>query len=141
MINYGGIDRAKDRRGAAQQTQINSQLKGLSDNLVQLQTRQIALANITVEMRNVMKHLATFVVKSSILYDELRDLVSFELLIQPLNDILTELINNGVTIENIAGTSQISSIDIQSIQNTIAPFGKRILIISIDTSNILIRFV
>lgn len=149
IFNYGGINRAKDRRGNAQgavnsareqlasfqqqldqqrnqltdfqnqQTQFNGQLNSLSAELTQLQARQIALANITVNMRNVIQHLSSFVSKVSVLYDELQDLVSFELLIAPLNEILTELIQNGVTVDNIAGITQISSTDIDAIKSTI----------------------
>ena len=132
VFNHGGIKHAREHRGAAQgavnaaseqlatfqqqlqqlanqyasfqtqQSQLNAQLKSLSANLTQLQSRQAALANITVDMRQVIQHLSTFVSKVSVLYDELQDLVSFELLIEPLNEILTELINNGVAVKNIA---------------------------------------
>lgn len=142
MINYQSINTAKDHRGAAQgavnaareqlaarrqelekqraefnrfqdqKSRATADLKVLSESLARLQARQATVANITKQMRKVIMHLKSFMSKTSILYDELKDLISFELLIEPLNAILTELISNGVTSSTIAGATQISSTEI-----------------------------
>ena len=143
VLNYEGIKSARKRRGGAQgevnaareqlanhqrdlerqrveqvnfsnqKTQVTAQLQTLSLSLSQLQSRQIILANMTQQVRKVVQHLGSFVSKSSVLYNELQDLVSFENLVKPLNSIVTELIENGVTTKEIAGATQISSVEVQ----------------------------
>ncbi|CAM4748824.1 unnamed protein product [Rotaria magnacalcarata] len=143
ILNYGGIERARKRRGGAQgavnaareqlanrqrelerqrveqvnlgnqKAQVTAQLQSLSLSLSQLRSRQLILANMTQQVRKVVQHLGSFVSKSSVLYNELQDLVSFENLVKPLNSIVTELIENGVTTKEIAGATQISSVEVQ----------------------------
>ncbi|CAF2512227.1 unnamed protein product [Rotaria sp. Silwood2] len=166
VLNYGGINSAKDRRGAAQgevnaareqlairrqelerqRSEYNSfqdqkslaaaQLHTLSTNLAQLQTRQAALANMIKDIRKVVMHLASFVKKSSVLYDELKDLVSFEALVKPLNAILTDLIDNGVTAHTIAGTTQISLAEIKTISDTLDFIKARLPFLDEDYSSV-----
>ncbi|CAF4578287.1 unnamed protein product, partial [Rotaria magnacalcarata] len=96
-----------------QKAQVTAQLQSLSLSLSQLRSRQLILANMTQQVRKVVQHLGSFVSKSSVLYNELQDLVSFENLVKPLNSIVTELIENGVTTKEIAGATQISSVEVQ----------------------------
>ncbi|CAF2071669.1 unnamed protein product [Rotaria magnacalcarata] len=141
--NYEGIQRARERHATAQtalnaarenlanrqrelerqrveqvnlgnqKAQVTAQLQSLSLSLSQLRSRQLILANMTQQVRKVVQHLGSFVSKSSVLYNELQDLVSFENLVKPLNSIVTELIENGVTTKEIAGATQISSVEVQ----------------------------
>ncbi|CAF3356583.1 unnamed protein product [Rotaria socialis] len=143
VLNYEGIKRARERRGSAkgavnaarellanrqrelerqrveqvnfrnQKAQVTAQLQSLSLSLSQLRSRQLILANMTEQVRKVVQHLRSFVSKSSVLYNELQDLVSFENLVKPLNSIVTELIENGVTTKEITGATQISSVEVQ----------------------------
>ena len=84
-----------------------------------MRAQQTVLANMTQQMRKVVAHLVNFVSKSLTLYEELNDLISFELLVNPLNAVLTELIDNGVTASAIAKVNQISSVEVQSIHMTL----------------------
>ncbi|CAM4871514.1 unnamed protein product [Rotaria socialis] len=143
VLNSEGIKRARKRRGSAQgavnaarellanrqrelerqrveqvnfrnqKAQVTAQLQSLSLSLSQLRSRQLILANMTEQVRKVVQHLRSFVSKSSVLYNELQDLVSFENLVKPLNSIVTELIENGVTTKEITGATQISSVEVQ----------------------------
>lgn len=149
VLNYGGINSAKDARAGAQgavnaareqlanrqrelenhrSTQVNfrnqkslatAQLQTFRNSLGQLQSRHSALASMTTDLRKVIIHLATYVSRSNYLYKELLQLVNFEALIEPLNRILTELIENGMTTRAIVGVTQISSAEVEWAVNII----------------------
>ncbi|CAF5038717.1 unnamed protein product, partial [Rotaria magnacalcarata] len=148
-LNYGGINHARDRRGSAQsavnaareqlanrqrelerqrleqvnfgnqKTQVTAQLRNPSLSLSQLETRELTLANIAQQIRKIVQHLGSFVSRSSVLYNELQDLTSFENLVKPLNFIMTKVIENGETTKETAGTTQISSVEVHLTSDTL----------------------
>ena len=88
---------------------ISSQLGALSRDLVELRGRQTNLGTLTERIRKLIRHLASFLSKTSALYDALKELVSFDLLIEPFNSILKELIDNGVKDQGLIEAIRVSS--------------------------------
>lgn len=149
VLNYGGIRRAKNARGAAQgavngareqlanrqrelenhrSSQVNirnrhvaanAQLQALRNSLSQLQSRQAPLANMTTEMRKVTQHIMSFLSKSTAIYEEMQKLVTFDTVVIPLNIVLTELIDNGVTTKEIFGAIQTSAVEVGWVTDSI----------------------
>ena len=85
------------------------------------------MATITEKIRKLVQHIGSFRSKASVLYDELKELISFELLIDPLNSILNELKNNGIASQGISAASfQISSNEAKLSSNTIEILKERL---------------
>jgi hypothetical protein len=126
VINAGGIDSAKQRRGMAEQrvretqqrlynsqqelaskraqydtaraqlSAANTQLSTMKSVLNEQRTKQSLVASWTKKIQDVEVHLNSVLGSSIVLPNETAQLIDFELVIHPLNDIYEEMINNNV---------------------------------------------
>ena len=126
VVNSGGIDRAKDRRSMAwqtlhnardrvqnhrqalsnYQTQLNSAhmehasanqaLQSMRSTLNELRAKQSLVTSFTSKIKNVEVHLNTVLGRSRVLASDTANLIDFELVIEPLNNIYEEMIDNKI---------------------------------------------
>ena len=126
VLNSGGIDNAKERRGLAEQSlrdaqqrlsqyqqnlahhqaqlsaaqaqlqQAVAQLNQLKTQLDEQQAKYRVIATLVEQFIRVEVHLKNIFDSSVVLNDAIRQLINFELVITPLNAIYQEMINNQV---------------------------------------------
>lgn len=126
VVNHGGINSAKDRRGLAERTlhdarqrltqyqqelanqrtqhsaaqirlnQANSQLNTLTTQLREQQANQIVVTTLNKQLKSVEVHLKNVLDSSTILEDAISQLINFELVIAPLNAIYHEMLTNDI---------------------------------------------
>ncbi|UJR17428.1 hypothetical protein I4U23_004323 [Adineta vaga] len=128
VVNSGGIDNAKDARHNAEQqlqsaqqqvnnvrqqlSSLQAQKSSLEAALKQLQTQlqelqsalsilnnvQNTTATINYDLKRVIDHISKIWDASSVLYTTIANLINFDLLISPLNEIYTELTKGNVLV-------------------------------------------
>lgn len=126
VVNYGGINNAKDRRELAERTlndarqrltqhqrdlanqralhttaqtqlnEANSQLNSLTIQLHEQQAKQVVMTSLIKNFRGVELHLKNVLDSSVVLEDALSQLINFELVVAPLNRIYHEMLTNNV---------------------------------------------
>ncbi|CAF0729844.1 unnamed protein product [Adineta steineri] len=126
VINSGSIDNAKERRALAHQnlhhanerlhthqqnlnTQraqynaaqaqhhaANIQLQSMTSALNEQRAKQSLVASLTKQLKDVEVHLNKVLGSSTVLQDEMSQLIDFDLVIEPLNNIYDEMIKNNI---------------------------------------------
>ncbi|CAF1463745.1 unnamed protein product [Adineta steineri] len=126
VFNSGGIDNAKDRRALAHQnlhhanerlhthqqnliTQraqydaaqaqhdaANIQLQSMTSALNEQRAKQSLVTSLTKQLKDVEVHLNKVLGSSTVLQDEMSQLIDFDLVIEPLNNIYDEMIKNNI---------------------------------------------
>jgi hypothetical protein len=140
VINRGGINNAEDRRTLAEGTlheaqqrladyqqnlenqhfqhqvaqtrlnQANSQLNMLTSQLNEQRATQVAVSSLVKQLRGIEVHLKTVLGSSTVLQDAISQLIDFELVIEPLNDIYHEMIkNNAMASFNFVISAEMAS--------------------------------
>jgi chromosome segregation ATPase len=126
VVNSGGINNAKERRGlaeqnlhqshqrlhahqqtlAAQQAQYNAaqaqlnaantQLQTITSALNEQRTKQSLVTSLITQLKGVEVHLNTVLGSSTVLKDEITQLIDFELVIEPLNSTYHEMLKSNI---------------------------------------------
>jgi len=126
VLNSGGINNAKERRGlaeqnlhqsrqrlhthqqtlAAQQAQYNAaqaqlnaantQLQTITSALNEQRTRQSLVTSLTTQLKGVEVHLNSVLGSSTVLQDEITQLIDFGLVIEPLNSTYHEMLKSNI---------------------------------------------
>ncbi|CAF1298084.1 unnamed protein product [Didymodactylos carnosus] len=141
VVNYHGIESAKDRRSSASDavnlarqdvSHLKSQLSDLTRNremyvkeleienkrsevlnntLTEMKERQLLVSSITSQLKAANLYLTNFYGTSTILVDEIKRLVDFERLITPLNAVYNEMLNNHVMSAFAGGQISVETVE------------------------------